>query len=210
MINSFINWLVSIIETLGYPGVALSMFIESFFAPIPSEVILPFSGFVASKGVLNIYIVILISTISAYLGSLPFYFIGKVGENTVHKFLEKYGKYLFISEDDIEKGYKAFDKHGNLIVLFGRVIPIIRTLISFPAGASKMSFMIFSIYTIIGTAVWSTILIVAGHLLGNNWEMVGGYVGKYEHLIMILIGVLIIGYLFYGIFKMKSKGTNKS
>lgn len=210
MINTLINWLVSIIETLGYPGVALSMFVESFFAPIPSEVVLPFSGFVASKGVLNLYLVIAVATIAAYLGSLPFYIIGRVGEGAVHRFLEKYGKYLFISENDLKKGYCAFDRYGNLIVLFGRVIPIIRTLVSFPAGASKMNFVVFTIYTIAGTAVWSTVLIVAGYLLGNNWEIVGNYVSKYEYVIIIILSLCVIAYITYGLSKMRREKTNKS
>ena len=98
MISSFVDWLVSIIESIGYVGVSLAMFIESFFAPIPSEIILPFSGFVASKGSLNVYLVTIFATISAYLGSLPFYIIGYFGDKRVRKFLEKYGKYLFISK----------------------------------------------------------------------------------------------------------------
>ncbi len=205
MISSFVDWLVNIIETLGYPGVALSMFIESFFAPIPSEIILPFSGFVASSGSLNLYLVILVATFSAYLGSLPFFIIGYLGEKSVHKFLAKYGKYLFISEESVKQGYDAFDKYGNIFVLIGRVVPIVRTLISFPAGASKMNFWKFTIYTLLGTAVWSTILIVAGYLLGSQWENVSLYINKYENVIIILMAVLVLGYIGYSIFKKPKK-----
>ena len=97
MIQSIIDWLVNVISVLGYPGVFISVFLESFFAPIPSEIILPFSGFVASQGSMNIYLVIVVATVAAYLGSLPFYFIGKWGEKPVLEFLDKFGKYLFIS-----------------------------------------------------------------------------------------------------------------
>ena len=164
MITSFINWLVKIIEVLGYSGVALSMFIESFFAPIPSEIILPFSGFVAAQGSLNIYVVIIVATVAAYLGTLPFYFIGLWGEDVVLKFLKKYGKYLFISQKDLDNGYKAFEKFGYGIVFLGRLIPIVRTVISFPAGASKMNFGIFSLFTLVGTLIWSSILAYTGYI----------------------------------------------
>lgn len=170
MINSLIDWLVNLIGSMGYVGVGLAMFVESFFAPIPSEIILPFSGFVANQGKLNIVLVIAVATISAYLGSLPFYLIGKWGKEGITKFLEKYGKYLFITKTDMDKGFDAFDKHGNKIVLLGRVIPIVRTVVSFPAGVGKMNFWVFSAYTLIGTALWSTLLGLSGYYLGSKWE----------------------------------------
>ena len=195
MISSFVEWLVDIIESIGYPGVSFAMFIESFFAPIPSEIILPFSGFVASKGSLDIYLVIIFATISAYLGSLPFYIIGYYGEKTVHNFLEKYGKYLFITKEDLQKGYDAFAKHGNIFVLIGRVVPIVRTFISFPAGAARMNFLQFTLYTLLGTAVWSTLLAFAGFFLGEKWEIVSVYVNKYENAILVLIALCVCAYV---------------
>lgn len=209
MINSLIEWLVNLISSVGYWGVGLAMFIESFFAPIPSEIILPFSGFVASQGTLNIYIVIVVATITAYLGSLPFYLVGRWGEKSVMKFLEKYGKYLFISKSDLDKGFGAFEKYGNGIVLLGRVIPIVRTVISFPAGVSKMKFGLFSVYTLIGTAVWSTILAMAGYFLGSKWEVVSEYVSKYEKVIFVILGLGIIWYVTRGIVNMKKDSSKQ-
>ena len=205
MINSIIEWLVNLFSSVGYWGVGLAMFIESFFAPIPSEIILPFSGFVASKGNLNILIVIIVATIAAYLGSLPFYFIGKLGEEKVLSFLKKFGKYLFISDKDLKKGIEVFEKFGNRFVLLGRLIPIIRTVISFPAGVSKMNFGIFSLYTIIGTAIWSTILSLAGFFLGSKWENVSIFVSRYEK---VIIGILLfITIVFIGNKILKRKNT---
>lgn len=203
MINSIIEWLVNLISSVGYWGVGLAMFIESFFAPIPSEIILPFSGFVASKGNLNILIVIIVATIAAYLGSLPFYFIGKLGEEKVLSFLKKFGKYLFISDKDLKKGIEVFEKFGNRFVLLGRLIPIIRTVISFPAGVSKMKFGIFSLYTIAGTAILSTVLSLAGFFLGSQWEIVSVYVSRYENVIIVIIIVLVITFLGNRILKSK-------
>jgi membrane protein DedA with SNARE-associated domain len=203
MITSIIDWLVNLISSVGYWGVGLAMFIESFFAPIPSEIILPFSGFVASDGRLKIYFVIIVATVAAYLGSLPFYVIGRLGENSVLNFLKKYGKFLFISENDLEKGVKSFEKYGSSIVFFGRLIPIVRTVISFPAGVSKMKFGIFSLYTIAGTAIWSTVLSLAGFFLGSQWEIVSVYVSRYENVIIVIIIVLVITFLGNRILKSK-------
>ena len=209
MIQTFIDWLVSIITTLGYPGVALSVFIESFFAPIPSEIILPFSGFVASTGALNIYWVIVVATLAAYLGTLPFYFIGRWGEKYVFTFLDKYGKYLFIDKRDVDWAFGLFEKHGNKIVLGGRLIPIVRTLISFPAGVAKMKFVVFSLYTLIGAFFWNTLLAYAGYILADSWESVGAWIGKYEKAILV-VGVLLVMLYFFRGYLRKKKSTNVS
>ncbi len=209
MIQTFIDWLVSIITTLGYPGVALSVFIESFFAPIPSEIILPFSGFVASTGALNIYWVIVVATFAAYLGTLPFYFIGRWGERYVFTFLDKYGKYLFIDRGDVDWAFGLFEKHGNKIVLGGRLIPIVRTLISFPAGVAKMKFVVFSIYTLIGAFFWNTLLAYAGYILADSWESVGAWIGKYEKGI-IVIGVIVVILYFLRGYLRRRKSTSVS
>jgi len=195
------------INSVGYLGVGLAMFVESFFAPIPSEIILPFSGFVASQGSLNIYIVILIATIFAYLGSLPFYLVGRWGEKSVMKFLNKYGKYLFISKVDLDKGFTAFEKYGNGIILLGRVVPIVRTVISFPAGVSKMKFILFSVYTLIGTAIWSTILAMAGYFLGSKWEIVSEYVSKYEKIIIVILIIGVVLYVVRGVVNMRKSSA---
>jgi len=211
MIQTLIDWLVNIIETIGYPGVMLSMFIESFFAPIPSELILPFSGFVASNGSLNIYLTIVLASVAAYLGTLPFYFIGRWGKEKVDMFFRKFGKYLFIKESDLDKGYAIFAKHGNKVVFFGRLIPIVRTIISFPAGVANMNFAIFSAYTLAGTFIWSSLLAGAGYLLGDNWDVVGNYISKYEKVI-IVIGVLFVAlFVAKGIYDLvKRKQTKKA
>lgn len=205
MITSFIDWLVNIIETLGYPGVALSMFVESFFAPIPSEIILPFSGFVASGGSLNIWVVIIVATVAAYLGSLPFYIVGLLGEEKIQIFLEKYGKYLFISQKDLDTGYRVFERLGIGIVFLGRLVPIVRTVISFPAGVAKMNFPIFSIFTLLGTFIWSTILAYAGFVLGDNWSVVSEYISEYEHIILIVLVVGFVAYVARGVWSMSTR-----
>ena len=201
MIQLFIDWLVNIITVLGYSGVFLAVFIESFFAPIPSEIILPFSGFVASMGEMNIYLVIIVATVAAYLGSLPFYIIGRWGEKYFKNFLDRYGKYLFIEESDVQWTFMLFEKYGNGFVFFGRLVPIVRTLISFPAGVAKMPFLKFSVYTLMGSLIWNTLLSYTGFVLGDNWENVGAWVSKYENVILFAIIFLILLYIGRGVFK---------
>lgn len=199
MIQSIIDWLVNVISVLGYPGVFISVFLESFIAPIPSEIILPFSGFVASIGSMNIYLVIIVATLAAYLGSLPFYFIGRWGEKPVLTFLERYGKYLFIKKSDVDKGFEVFNKYGNGVVFVGRVIPIIRTLISFPAGVAKMNFVKFTIYTLFGSLIWNIVLTYTGFILGDHWERIGAIVGQYEKVIIVVCILLFILYIGRGV-----------
>lgn len=208
MIQSIIDWLVNTITVLGYPGVFISVFVESFFAPIPSELILPFSGFVASTGEMNIFLVIIIATLGAYLGSLPFYFIGKWGEKPLLNFLKKYGKYLFIEQADVDWAFGLFDKYGKGVVFVGRVIPIVRTLISFPAGVARMPFVLFTVYTLMGSLLWNILLSYTGYILGDNWAVVGGWVSKYENVILVAGVILVVGYIGRGVY-MRLKSSRK-
>ncbi len=209
MIQSIIDWLVNAISTIGYPGVFISVFLESFFAPIPSEIILPFSGFVASTGKMSLVIVIIIATVAAYLGSLPFYFIGRWGEKPVINFINKYGKYLFIQQKDVDKVFGAFDKYGKGVVFFGRLIPMIRTLISFPAGVAKMQFARFSMYTLLGSLTWNILLTYAGYQLGDHWSVVSGWIEEYQNVILILIAIALVLYIIRGIKSRRSTGVKK-
>lgn len=213
MINSLVDWLVQAIDSLGYLGVLIAVFLESFIAVIPSQIILPFSGFVASQGSLSIIFVILTVAMGAYLGTLPFYFIGRWGDDFVQKFLTKYGKYIFISNEDLEKGYKAFEKYGGGIVFFGRLLPLIRTVISFPAGAARMKFGVFSLYTISGSLIFATISCLAGYFMGENWPVVSGYIEQYDNVVLALLSIAILIYIWRGmrqvIKKSKEKEANK-
>lgn len=199
MISSLIDWLVQAIDSLGYLGVALAVFLETFIPPIPSQIIFPFSGFVASQGTLNIVFVILTASLVTYLGTLPFYLIGLWGEGAILTFLKKYGKYLFISNDDIDKAYKIFDKHGHGIIFFGRVIPIIRSVISLPAGVVKMNFWKFTLFTLAGTTLFAALLCLPGYFMGENWGVVVGYIEEYERVILALLLILFLLYIRKGV-----------
>lgn len=195
MISSIVNWMTEIMESLGYLGVFIAVFLETIFPPIPSAFIQPFSGFVASRTSQSLVLIIIAASLGSYLGTLPFYFLGVWGEEFVYKFLYKYGKYLFIEEDEVDKAFDFFDKHGSSIVLTGRLIPLVRTVISFPAGVAKMPFIQFTIYTLLGAALWSTILSTAGFLLGERWEILLVWLEKYETISIILMILVVLAYI---------------
>lgn len=198
MIQSIIDVLLTLVREIGYPGVALAMMIESFFAPIPSEAIMPLAGFLASQGTMNLWILALVGGIASYIGTLPFYVLGYRGNRQkINKRLDRYGKYLFIKASEIDEAFSRFHRYGKSLVFFGRLIPIIRTVISFPAGCVKMAFWEFSLYTIAGSVLRSGFLAWAGYMLGEHWESVGGAIGKYEHLVLVLGVIGVVAYLTY-------------
>ena len=192
-------------ESLGYIGVVFAVFLETIFPPIPSAFIQPFSGFVASQTNQILLLTILSATLGTYLGTLPFYLLGAWGKDFVDKFLKKYGKYLFIEQNDVEKAFDFFEMYGKSVVFFGRLIPLIRTFVSFPAGVVKMPFIQFTIYTLLGATLWSAILTTAGYFLGTQWELIIFWLEKYENLVIVISILVVIGYIVYKIMKKRRK-----
>jgi membrane protein DedA with SNARE-associated domain len=208
MISSIVEWLTNLIESAGYVGVGIAVFVESVFAPIPSPFILPFVGFVSSRTDQSLVISILAGAMGAYLGAFPFYFLGRWGEGAVNKFLKKFGKYLFIEQEEVDKGFEFFDKYGSSIVFTGRLIPLVRSVISFPAGVAKMPFLQFSIYTFLGSVIWNTVLGTAGYLLGESWEVVIVWLDTYENIVIVGLILAVVGYIAYKIFKRSRKNRD--
>jgi membrane protein DedA with SNARE-associated domain len=205
MISSIVDWMTEIMESLGYLGVMIAVFLETVFPPIPSAFIQPFSGFVASRSGQSLILIILAASVGSYLGTIPFYFLGVWGEEFVNKFLYKYGKYFFIEEDEVDKAFEFFDKHGSGIVLTGRLIPLVRTVISFPAGVAKMPFLKFTLFTLLGAAIWSATLSTAGFLLGERWEILLVWLEKYESLSIALMLLVVVAYIAYKVISRKKK-----
>ncbi len=208
MIQEIVNWLEQIILTVGYPGVFLAVVLESLFAPLPSEALMPFIGYMAYQGELNLYIAIIVTALGGFVGTIPFYYVGYLGKDFFEKFLRKYGKYLFISNEDVDKVFNMFEKHGNKIIFFGRLLPTIRSLISFPAGVAKMNLGVFTVYSLAGSVVWSCILVSAGYLLGDGWEKTIEWISGYEKGALMAVGVAILIYAGYSIYKTISKRNN--
>jgi membrane protein DedA with SNARE-associated domain len=179
------------IVSAGYLGILVVMLLEVVFPPIPSELILPYSGFLVSQSKFSFLGVWLTSVLGSVLGALILYYIGQwAGDHVIRGFLQRYGRWLTLSEKDYDRTLQAFDKHGNLIVLFGRLIPIIRSLVSLPAGADHMPLRQFLTYTFIGSGIWNGLLIGAGLVLGENWERVMETVEAYQLLTMIVVAIL--------------------
>ena len=159
------------------------MFLEKFFLPFPSEVVMVPAGYLAYKGEMNIYIAILAGILGSLTGALFNYFLAvKLGRS----FLVKYGKYFFIKEETIVKMEEFFKSHGHISTFSGRLIPAVRQYISFPAGLAKMNIFVFSIYTTLGAAIWVIILTVLGYYLGDNELLIK------EYLRYIIVGILIL------------------
>lgn len=200
-ISSFI---VHIISSLGYFGITALMALESACIPIPSEIIMPFSGYLVWEGRFALMSVILWGTIGNLIGSIIAYLIGFYGGRPL---IEKYGKYILISSHELEGADNWFKKYGGISVLFSRMLPVVRTFISLPAGIARMPFWKFCLYTFLGSLPWSFVLTYyVGVIGGENWQMIEPYFRKFDWLIAILV-VLLLGWWLYK--KLKFKNTLK-
>lgn len=200
------QFILHIIEQFGYFGVFFLILIENVFPPIPSEVILLFSGFFSTYTNLSVLYMIVASTLGSFLGAIILYYIGKIfNKERLKKIVNgRFGKILFLKENDIDKADEWFDNKGNKSVFFCRFVPIVRSLISIPAGMSEMPMGKFIIYTICGSMIWNTILICLGYRLGSNWEYVLTILDKYQ-IIVIVILVIIFGYVIIKFYRKKRK-----
>jgi membrane protein DedA with SNARE-associated domain len=184
------DWVQNMMDSLGYLGILLLMILENLFPPIPSELILPSAGFAASRGQLSLPLVIAVGTLGSVIGTLPLYYIGRAfDEARLVKWADQYGKWLTLSSKDIRRADAWFDRHGTQTVLFGRMVPGIRSLLSLPAGMSDMPMPKFLLYSAIGSGLWATILAGAGYLLGENYDRVEQYVGPASR---IILGILVV------------------
>ena len=205
ILTTIASLITTIITTLDYPGIILITIIENVFPPIPSEAVLPFAGYLAARGNFCLFGVVLSGTLGSVLGALILYAFGYYGnEKIVRRFIRKFGKWLVVSEKDLDKSEAWFKKYGPPAVFIARVIPIIRSIISIPAGFAKMPMGTFLFYTTFGTALWSFILAYAGFLLGENWELVGKYLEKYQLAALVIIGVICIYVIVKRFFSKKS------
>lgn len=188
-------WIQRIIETLGYWGIALIMFLENIFPPIPSELVMPFAGFVAGKpgSELNLWLVWLAGVVGTVLGAVVLYYLGMyLGDPIVRAFLRKWGKWFTVSEKDYDRALAFFGKYGMPVIFFGRLIPIIRSIISIPAGAERMPMGTFLLFTTLGSAIWSGVLTYAGYVLGENWEQVLAFTDEYQTITVVVLGVAFV------------------
>lgn len=190
------HMIYQLMDALGYVGVAILMFLECVFPPIPSELIVPLAGFSTVRGGWSFLWVCVAATLGSVLGAIALYYIGKlVGGVRLIGWADRYGKWLGVSGKDIQRAVRWFDKHGNAVVFFCRFVPGIRSLISIPAGMASMSMLPFVLYTSIGSALWVVALAYVGRLLGDNYELVDTYIGPLGTLIVALVGLTLLGWI---------------
>ena len=192
---------IYLITAFGYLGIFLTMAMESAALPIPSEIVMPFAGYVASQGNLDFWAIVIAGTLGNLVGSLLLYYVGLKGGRPV---LMKYGKYILISEREIRIAEEWFRKFGSKVIFFSRMLPVVRTFVSLPAGAAKMDIKKFSFYTLVGSVPWNIALTYVGFVLGENWQQIEGVFRAFD-LAIVGIAAVVIAYIAYSLFKKKSR-----
>jgi len=201
-------WVENIISTGGYPGLYFVMFLENVFPPIPSEVVLPLAGSLSLSGRFSIPLITIVGMLGSLTGAFLFYGLGKwLGEERVRNIIGKFGKYALLSVDDFDKSKDWFDKYDEWVIFFSRMVPIVRSLISIPAGVADMNLPKFSIYTILGTALWSFILSYAGRLLGEQWPIITDFINTYQNIVLAVALFVVAAFVTYRLVRKKKTAS---
>jgi len=204
MLGDLANWVQDVINQFGYFGVALLVVIENIFPPIPSEIVLPFAGFVAQQGSAgvaqsdtSVIGMMIAATIGSVVGALILYVISSaIGPERLRAFVQRFGRWFGVKQTDLLRAEAWFDRRSFVAVLVGRCVPLIRSIVSIPAGFRRMKLTSFILLTAVGSAVWNIALIGAGALLGDQWERVGEYVGVFQWLVIAAILVLLVRFVY--------------
>ena len=183
-------WIMSVISTMGYGGIVLLMAIESACIPLPSEIIMPFAGFLVFKGQMTLWGIAMAGAIGCVLGSIPAYYLGMYGGRPL---VEKYGKYVLISHRDLNMADRWFEQHGEIIIFIARLLPAVRTFIAFPAGVARMNMLKFIFYTFVGSFIWCYALGYVGMKFGENWQSLKVYFHEF-HYVIVVAGVLFVAW----------------
>lgn len=183
----------SMMERFGPFGIGLLMFLENIFPPIPSELIMPLAGYLATQGDMNIAWVIVAGTVGSLIGTLPWYYLGRrLGHDGVRRLASQHGRWLTMSPSDVDSASERFKRHGKVSVLVGRLIPTVRTLISVPAGVASMPIGSFLLFSAVGTLLWTAALALAGFLLGQAYDIIQKYVDPVSTAVLVILVVLYI------------------
>jgi len=212
LLNAINTWVLGLISTLGYPGLGLVMFLENVFPPIPSELVLPLAGWltVGENARFSLLGVTLVGACGSVAGAYVFYGIGRwFEERRVRFLLQRFGKWLMLSENDLDVSLAWFGKYGEYVVFFGRMVPIVRSLISVPAGLAKMNIPRFTLYTALGTALWSFVLAFAGRLLGESWPIVSDIIDQYQNVVIVLGILAVVGFFGYRLWQLRKAAADK-
>jgi membrane protein DedA with SNARE-associated domain len=191
MLQNISDWVIDVIEAISYLGVALLVALENVFPPIPSEVVLPYAGVVTRQGDATLVGMIVAATIGSVVGALVLYGIAAaIGPDRLHAFVVRHGKWFRITTEDIERAERWFDRRAVVAVLVGRCVPLIRSLVSIPAGFRRMPLVTFLVYTVVGSLVWNSGLITAGYVLGeeDRWKRIEDVMGWVQYV--VILGIL--------------------
>ncbi|KIR63223.1 MULTISPECIES: DedA family protein [Micromonospora] len=186
------GWVADVIGALGAVGVALLVALESIIPPIPSEIVLAMAGYLASQGQFNVVLIVVAATVGSLLGALVLYWLGAaLGEERLKRWLDHIP---LVDRDDLEKADRWFERHGRWAVLIGRVVPVVRSLVSVPAGANRMPLGEFVLLTTLGSGVWNALIVGAGFALGSRWEEVDRYSSWFNYAIFAVFGVMVVSW----------------
>jgi membrane protein DedA with SNARE-associated domain len=199
-----------VIGALGLPGIGIVMFAENVFPPIPSELVMPFAGFMVSQGTYNFFLVLLAGTLGSVFGSLVLYYFGMwADDHIIRALVRRYGRFMLLSEDDLDRALAFFDRHGEAVVFFGRFIPLVRSLISIPAGMDRMPLGKFLFFTTLGAVIWNAGLTLSGVMLGAHWQNILIFVKQYERFTLIGMAALLAGFLAWRISRRLAISRNR-
>ena len=197
IVDDLTDWVVDVIEAIGYLGVALLVAAENVFPPIPSEVVLPAAGLASSRGEANVVVMILAATVGSVIGAWALYLLAAaIGEARLHALVARHGRGVGVKPRDLVRAESWFDDHSGTAVLICRCVPLIRSLVSVPAGFRRMNPVSFTIYTAVGSLVWNALLIGAGYQLGDRWELVGEWVGVLQYVVVAAIVAVLARWIF--------------
>ena len=194
------TWILGIISSMHYAGIVLLMAIESACIPLPSEIIMPFAGFLVSKGEMTLFGIALAGAIGCVVGSIPAYYVGMFGGRPL---AERFGKYVLISKDDLDMADRWFKNHGEIIIFIARLLPAVRTFIAFPAGVARMNMPKFIGYTFVGSFIWCWVLGYAGMKAGEHWEDLKVYFHEF-HYVIAAAGIIFVAWYVRRHFKKKT------
>jgi membrane protein DedA with SNARE-associated domain len=203
VLSDVASWVQDVIERLGAVGVALLVILENVFPPIPSEIVLPFAGFVAQRGDGSVVVMIFAATVGAVVGAVILYGVSAlIGPDRLRAFVVRFGRWFGVKPTDLERAENWFDRHAVAAVLLGRCVPLIRSVVSVPAGFRRMSIAPFLLYTAVGSLMWNTALIGAGAILGDQWDRVEPYVATLQ---WVVVGLLVLLVLRFAITKLRHR-----
>jgi membrane protein DedA with SNARE-associated domain len=184
------DWVIQTIGDLGYFGIVLLMLAENLFPPLPSELIMPFAGFLAAKGELHPALVVASGALGSLLGALPWYIVGRrVGAERLKKAAEQHGRWIALTPDEIDRGRELFERKGPLVLVFGRLVPALRTVVALPAGLAKMRPLPFVLWTLLGSVLWTSLLTLAGYLLESQYERIEKWLNPVSTAIFAIIAI---------------------